>query len=254
MKNREMVDDYFINYLPGRNGECFYVPKGFISKDNFAAGENLVFSYKTEIVYLASAKSGILDTDFSERDENSFPYYFLVDISSITPASGSLSDLESELEKIGVLYNVGKDGSKVPKKITSQGWASVSIPEKLKNKEIEILESLKKGNIFDFKVRKSLKDSPSVRKKRLKLAARKPEKKLVAVYVYDRNPDVVAERLFKAKGVCECCDNSAPFLRKSDHTPYLEVHHKKPLSEGGEDTLENTIALCPNCHRKAHFG
>jgi len=27
-----------------------------------------------------------------------------------------------------------------------------------------------------------------------------------------------------------------------------------PLSEGGEDTLENAIALCPNCHRKMHYG
>jgi 5-methylcytosine-specific restriction protein A len=26
------------------------------------------------------------------------------------------------------------------------------------------------------------------------------------------------------------------------------------LSTGGEDTLENAIALCPNCHRRAHFG
>jgi 5-methylcytosine-specific restriction protein A len=34
----------------------------------------------------------------------------------------------------------------------------------------------------------------------------------------------------------------------------LEVHHKKQLSEGGEDTVENAIALCPNCHREAHYG
>lgn len=33
-----------------------------------------------------------------------------------------------------------------------------------------------------------------------------------------------------------------------------EVHHKVPLSAGGDDTVENAIALCPNCHRKAHFG
>ena len=24
------------------------------------------------------------------------------------------------------------------------------------------------------------------------------------------------------------------------------------LSEGGEDSIENTVALCPNCHRKMH--
>ncbi|MFM5358466.1 HNH endonuclease [Aeromonas veronii] len=43
-------------------------------------------------------------------------------------------------------------------------------------------------------------------------------------------------------------------MRIKDGTPYLEVHHKEKLADGGEDTLENTIALCPNCHRKFHFG
>ena len=26
------------------------------------------------------------------------------------------------------------------------------------------------------------------------------------------------------------------------------------LLEGGPDTVENAIALCPNCHRKQHYG
>ena len=36
--------------------------------------------------------------------------------------------------------------------------------------------------------------------------------------------------------------------------PFLEVHHVKSLSDGGEDTLDNVIALCPNCHREKHYG
>ena len=34
----------------------------------------------------------------------------------------------------------------------------------------------------------------------------------------------------------------------------LEVHHTKPLAEGGEDTVNNAEALCPNCHKEAHYG
>ena len=34
----------------------------------------------------------------------------------------------------------------------------------------------------------------------------------------------------------------------------LEVHHIKSLSADGDDTVENSIALCPNCHRQAHYG
>ncbi|MEC5166165.1 putative HNH restriction endonuclease [Flavobacterium sp. PL11] len=44
------------------------------------------------------------------------------------------------------------------------------------------------------------------------------------------------------------------FLRDNGNTPYLEVHHKKPLAEDGDDTIENAFALCPNCHRHAHYG
>jgi len=32
------------------------------------------------------------------------------------------------------------------------------------------------------------------------------------------------------------------------------VHHKKTLALGGEDTVDNSLALCPNCHREMHFG
>ena len=44
------------------------------------------------------------------------------------------------------------------------------------------------------------------------------------------------------------------FNRKKDNTPYLEVHHIIRLADDGDDSVENAIALCPNCHREAHFG
>ena len=43
----------------------------------------------------------------------------------------------------------------------------------------------------------------------------------------------------------------APFKTK-DGTPYLETHHIVWLSNGGEENPDNTVALCPNCHRKMH--
>jgi 5-methylcytosine-specific restriction endonuclease McrA len=81
---------------------------------------------------------------------------------------------------------------------------------------------------------------------------RKSEK--VPSIVFNRNPYVVVYRLRLANGKCENCKNNAPFTRKSNGTPYLEVHHVIPLSEDGDDTVENTIALCPNCHRQIHYG
>lgn len=55
-----------------------------------------------------------------------------------------------------------------------------------------------------------------------------------------------------AKGICQLCGENAPFLNKEGE-PFLEVHHIKELANGGSDSLDNVIALCPNCHRKIHI-
>ncbi|MGD6808120.1 MAG: HNH endonuclease [Candidatus Bathyarchaeia archaeon] len=68
---------------------------------------------------------------------------------------------------------------------------------------------------------------------------------------YLRNSNVTEFAKRRAKGRCQLCEIEAPFKDKQG-TPYLEAHHIVWLSEGGEDTIENTVALCPNCHRKMH--
>lgn len=72
------------------------------------------------------------------------------------------------------------------------------------------------------------------------------------IWRFQRDPNVVAWILEAASDRCEVCDAEAPFSRK-DGEPYLEVHHVRPLSEGGPDTHDNAVAACPNCHRKLHF-
>jgi|GEM_PF-1997952 len=103
-------------------------------------------------------------------------------------------------------------------------------------------------------IKKSQKLSPAKRRDRLKNANKKPELITVVRTEFKRNPDVIVEVLERANGICEACGKPAPFHRASDGTPYLEVHHKKLLAEGGEDSVANAIGLCPNCHRKMHFG
>jgi len=111
----------------------------------------------------------------------------------------------------------------------------------------------KNENLYS-QVQYAISDSPENRRERLSKASRLPRKTEIKTWVFVRNPDVVAEVLIRAVGVCESCKEPAPFNRKSDSSPYLEVHHKITLSEGGEDTVENAIALCPNCHRREHYG
>ncbi len=107
---------------------------------------------------------------------------------------------------------------------------------------------------FGAGVEQSSGDSPKQRRNRLANADKKPRATFAVVQRFARNPDVVAERLFLAAGHCEKCGKEAPFKRKRDDTPFLEVHHIVPLAEDGDDTVENCIALCPNCHREEHFG
>ena len=90
------------------------------------------------------------------------------------------------------------------------------------------------------------------RRDRLKEAPHRPKKMKVVKTVYDVNPDVIAEVLLRANGFCESCHQMAPFNRKKDNRPYLLVHYKTPLSEGGLDIVDNAIAVCPNCYAKLH--
>lgn len=80
-------------------------------------------------------------------------------------------------------------------------------------------------------------------------AAPSLEQKMVNVRI--RSEAVREYALKRSRGTCEGCHTSAPFL--SRHGPFLEVHHMLRLSDGGPDHPENVAALCPNCHRKAHY-
>lgn len=78
-------------------------------------------------------------------------------------------------------------------------------------------------------------------------------KKEAARSVYERSRDVATYALTRADGKCECCGQSAPFLR-TDGQPYLEVHHLDRVSDGGLDTPNKVAAVCPTCHRLIHHG
>lgn len=69
---------------------------------------------------------------------------------------------------------------------------------------------------------------------------------------YYRSPYITEFAKRRADGICELCKQPAPFKSK-DNIPYLETHHIHWLSKGGEDSIENTVAVCPNCHRKLHY-
>jgi 5-methylcytosine-specific restriction protein A len=74
----------------------------------------------------------------------------------------------------------------------------------------------------------------------------------VTALVRDRSTAVRERVLLRAKGFCELCGE--PGFVTAAGSIYLETHHVVPLSRDGPDHESNVVALCPNDHRRAHFG
>lgn len=78
-----------------------------------------------------------------------------------------------------------------------------------------------------------------------------PKKERQAVY-RARSLAIKLYVLKRSNGRCEHCKDNAPFL-KPDGTPYLEPHHTTRVSDDGPDHPSCVVAICPNCHRRAHY-
>lgn len=116
------------------------------------------------------------------------------------------------------------------------------------------LDSKTVNYILESEIQISRKDNRQRRQERLKKANKIPFSVFTQTRVFLRNADVVVEVLQRANGICDYCNEPAPFIKDSNGDGFLEVHHINPLAEGGDDTIENSVALCPNCHRFSHFG
>ena len=145
------------------------------------------------------------------------------------------------------------DNSPLKPRNQAGNWVYVyKLPSWMEIQETIINDNLEEN--FEKDVITSRNYSDEERKKRLLEAEKNPKQIQVISHAYQRNADVIVEVLNRANGKCEKCNSDAPFFRAKDNTPYLEIHHWKPLARGGEDTIDNAGALCPNCHRELHFG
>lgn len=106
--------------------------------------------------------------------------------------------------------------------------------------------------IKENKVRKNTKDEiAELAKKNSNLNKGKRLSRLVKSKVYERDPYIRDFVKSIANGICQLCEQIAPFEVNGE--PYLHVHHIEYLAKGGEDTIENSIAVCPNCHDRIHI-
>ncbi|HET9216649.1 MAG TPA: HNH endonuclease signature motif containing protein [Terriglobia bacterium] len=86
---------------------------------------------------------------------------------------------------------------------------------------------------------------------RARLRSKPASSREARTVVHIRDEYVAEYARRRANGKCELCRQPAPFINRRDE-PYLECHHVIWLARGGHDSIQNTVALCPNCHRKMH--
>ena len=146
------------------------------------------------------------------------------------------------------------DSLPLKKRTRSGGWSYVNnLPNWIESTTGTIIAD-DYHKILETSIEKSKKDTEERRKERLRESPKVPESFQIVQRGFKRNPDVIVSVLARANGVCEKCKKPAPFIRASNNTPYLEIHHRVMLSQDGEDTEENAMAVCPNCHKELHFG
>ena len=89
----------------------------------------------------------------------------------------------------------------------------------------------------------------------------KEEKKILKEEInkkYDRNIIKSKQEILRSNYKCCIDSNHESFITKNGHQ-YMEAHHIIPLCaydqfEYSLDVDANIVSLCPNCHRKLHFG
>jgi 5-methylcytosine-specific restriction protein A len=145
-----------------------------------------------------------------------------------------------------VLDMLGKDWIKGLKPLVNVGPTNTPIIIKY----LKELDGITNATDVEF----DLEVATKVKKGHLEIPIgnEKPEIKKVELTAFVRDPNVKAWVLINSGGTCENCGDRAPF-QTSSGIPYLEVHHVKKLADLGRDTIDNAVAVCPNCHRALHY-
>jgi 5-methylcytosine-specific restriction endonuclease McrA len=220
------------------------------------------------ICYAFDSKSGNIEINFQRKNE--YPcnteklYDFLntnfngkeINGKKLTLISGRINYNNLTL---GIKFDINSTAKEICDcmekliKLTQKPICNFFKPDFLR--EIKTLKEI--NDDYDKATANSLNNNKQRKDWLSKKEDKPPETEVRQVKFYKRDYDIRAETLANAKGTCAKCSEKAPFVIEHGELkgqPYLEIHHKKWLSEGGKDTTENTVALCPNCHKEEHYG
>ena len=160
---------------------------------------------------------------------------------------------EKVYEYIGEVFLAAKPFQEIQPDSNNTNRSVWIFPLQLKEGfELQIIEDKKIKQLSKIRTKEVKKLPRAVIQSRANLSSKKPGARQVKSTQFLRNEYVVEEAKLRANGICQLCKEAAPFSNKHNE-PYLETHHIVWLAKGGDDSLSNTVALCPNCHRKMHI-
>lgn len=118
------------------------------------------------------------------------------------------------------------------------------------NKTIINIEDIENSEKEKAKIVRKLSQE-AIKEKVKNIKSNVVTKEVKTVY-RERNQFIAEYTKNRANGICDLCGEPAPFFDKNGK-PYLESHHVITLANGGPDVIYNTVAICPNCHRRIHI-
>ena len=214
--NNSLYDDVWDN-----NGILYYTGMGMVGD------QNINFSQNKTLLYSKEKNINVYLFESYKSDE----YYYAGEVE----VAGNVLET-NELDKNSDLRRVFK----FPLKRLNN---SVNLTVLDKDVELSMEEKIKKVRklpVHELKLR--AKNASKI----------KPVSKSGEVIKRSRDLYIAEYTTYRANGKCDLCKNEAPFNDKNGY-PFLEEHHIINLANDGPDALYNTVALCPNCHRKIHI-
>lgn len=201
------------------NNICYYTGMGLVGEQVLASQNKTLFELD---------QNGVIAYLFEVHVAGKYRFHGQVKLAA-KPFQEEQLDNKEEIRKVWIF----------PLE-TVQAVEPIPIP----NDEIVALEKVRSKNL-----RKLSNEALTIQANK---APKKPSSFHSKTAGYYRNPYVAEYVRRRANGCCELCGNTGPFI-VSGELPFLEVHHVIWLKYNGNDTSENTVALCPNCHRKMHM-